>query len=101
MTGKLVLGESLADLGGLTVAYDAFQKSLEGKPRPADIDGFTPEQCFFLGWAAGLSYDLHAAGRALAGAEWPTPDLALPRQRPRSPTCPPSPLRSAANRATR
>ncbi|MDQ3254864.1 MAG: M13 family metallopeptidase, partial [Acidobacteriota bacterium] len=51
MTGKLVLGESLADLGGLTVAYDAFQKSLEGKPRPADIDGFTPEQRFFLGWA--------------------------------------------------
>jgi endothelin-converting enzyme/putative endopeptidase len=33
------------------VAYDAFLKSLEGKPRPANIDGFTPEQRFFLGWA--------------------------------------------------
>jgi putative endopeptidase len=50
-TGKLVSGESIADFGGLTVAYYAFQKSLEGKPRPADIDGFTPEQRFFLGWA--------------------------------------------------
>jgi putative endopeptidase len=51
MNGPLVLGESLADLGGLTTAYDAFQKSLEGKPRPANLDGFTPEQRFFLGWA--------------------------------------------------
>jgi len=51
MTGKLVAGESIADFGGLTVAYHAFEKSLEGKPRPASIDGFTPEQRFFLGWA--------------------------------------------------
>ncbi len=51
LQGKLVSGESIADLGGLTVAYQALQKSLEGKPRPASIDGFTPEQRFFLGWA--------------------------------------------------
>jgi putative endopeptidase len=51
LQGKLVSGESIADLGGLYVAYDAFQKSLQGKPRPANIDGFTPEQRFFLGWA--------------------------------------------------
>lgn len=51
LTGKLVSGESIADLGGLYVAYDAFQKSMQGKPRPAKIDGFTPEQRFFLGWA--------------------------------------------------
>jgi putative endopeptidase len=49
--GKLVLGESVADLGGLTVAYAAYQKSLQGKPKPKVIDGFTPEQRFFLGWA--------------------------------------------------
>ncbi len=49
--GKLVLGESIADLGGLAISYAAYEKSLEGKPRPPDKDGFTPEQRFFLGWA--------------------------------------------------
>jgi putative endopeptidase len=49
--GKLVLGESIGDLGGLKIAWLAFQKSMQGKPRPANIDGFTPEQRFFLGWA--------------------------------------------------
>jgi putative endopeptidase len=49
--GKLVLGESIADLGGLTISYAAYEKSLEGKPRPPEKDGFTPEQQFFLGWA--------------------------------------------------
>ncbi len=48
--GKLVLGESIGDLGGLTIAYAAYQRSIAGK-RPRDIDGFTPEQRFFLGWA--------------------------------------------------
>jgi putative endopeptidase len=48
--GKLVLGESIGDLGGAKVAYLAYQKSLEGKPRPADVDGFTPEQQFFIAW---------------------------------------------------
>jgi putative endopeptidase len=49
--GKLVEGESIADLGGLTIAQNALQKSLEGKPSPAAIDGFTVDQRFFLGWA--------------------------------------------------
>jgi predicted metalloendopeptidase len=49
--GKLVEGESIADLGGLAISYAAYQKSLEGKPRPQDMDGFTPEQRFFIAYA--------------------------------------------------
>ncbi len=55
--GKLVAGESIADLGGLVIAYAAFQKSMEGKPR-VTIDGFTPEQRFFLGYARGWATNM-------------------------------------------
>jgi endothelin-converting enzyme/putative endopeptidase len=48
--GKLVLGESIGDLGGAKIAFMAYQKSLEGKPRPADVDGYTPEQQFYIAW---------------------------------------------------
>jgi len=50
INGKLTLGENIADLGGLTVSFTAFEKTEEYKENKK-IDGFTPAQRFFLSWA--------------------------------------------------
>ncbi|SEJ28170.1 putative endopeptidase [Dyadobacter sp. SG02] len=50
INGALTIGENVADLGGLTLAYYALEKSFNGK-EPVPIDGFTWKQRFFLGWA--------------------------------------------------
>ena len=50
VNGKLTLGENLADLGGLSIAYEAFKNTKQGKSNKK-IDGFTADQRFFLNWA--------------------------------------------------
>lgn len=75
--GKLTLGENIADLGGMNVAYNGLQKALEGKNKDEKIDGFTPDQRFFLSyaqvWRANirdeetmrrLKEDVHSPGEA-------------------------------------
>jgi len=48
--GKLVLGESIGDLAGLKISYLAYHNSQKGKPPAPTIDGFTPDEQFFIAW---------------------------------------------------
>ena len=82
MNGKLVEGESIADLGGVTLAFAAYQKSIEGKTRENDASGFTPEQRFFLGFARDWQASQRPEVERLQANTDPHP---LPRFRVRGP----------------
>jgi putative endopeptidase len=75
LNGELVTGEAIADLGGATLALRAYQKSLVGKPRLV-LDGYTPEQRFFLGfaqvWGQNMAQE-EARRRALTDPHAPGP----------------------------
>jgi len=58
INGELTLGENLADLGGLCIALDAYNRSLKGKPAPV-IDGLTGLQRFFISYAISWRNDYH------------------------------------------
>ncbi len=51
INGKFSLGENIGDLGGVNAAYDGLQLHLQKNGNPGLIDGFTPEQRFFMSWA--------------------------------------------------
>lgn len=75
LQGKLVTGEAIADLGGVTLALRAYRKSLEGKERRT-VDGFSPEQRFFLGFAQVWGQNMaaeEARRRALTDPHAPGP----------------------------
>ncbi len=75
LQGNLVTGEAIADLGGATLALRAYMKSLQLKER-AIVDGFTPEQRFFLGFAQVWGQNMateEARRRALTDPHAPGP----------------------------
>lgn len=59
LNGKLCLGENIADFGGVRIAFEGLQQYQQTRGRLSNIDGFTPEQRFFLGWASVWRNNIH------------------------------------------
>ena len=78
MNGHLTLGENIADLGGMKIAYLALQKALHGK-HPAKIDGFTPEQRFFIAFAQIWRFKARPEMQRVPPDDRPALAAALPR----------------------
>jgi len=70
--GKLETGEAIADLGGLTITYKAFERAERGKPR-TKIDGFTPEQRFFVAYAQIWATNVRPQSQELQAKNDPHP----------------------------
>ena len=82
VNGELTLGENIADLGGVSIAFEALQRRLKKFPeKRKTIDGLTPEQRFFLGWAQSwresvremalkyqISNDVHSPARIVTSS---------------------------------
>jgi putative endopeptidase len=79
--GKLVLGESIGDLAGAKIAYLAFQKAQARRPAPT-IDGFTPEQQFFIGWGQFRGDEIRPETQRMMVQGDPHPVGEVPRHRP-------------------
>lgn len=76
VNGRLTLGEDIADYGGVLTGYDALQRALQRDGRPGLIEGFTPEQRYFLAYAQ--SYRQHTRPEAMRARV--TLDLHAPEQ---------------------
>ena len=97
--GRLVQGEAVADLGGLTIAYKAFERTPQAKAHKV-IDGYTPEQRFFLAYAQvwrSIATEGYIRQIAATNKHPGTNTTCSARCR----TCRSSKLRSSARRPTR
>ena len=82
VNGKLTLGENMADLGGVTIAYDALERALAKDPsKRKTIDGFTPEQRFFISFAQIWRTNIGGAAARAAGDGGPAFAGPVPRHR--------------------